>query len=168
MNGIPTPDHAGHRALRHGRISLSGQVYLLTTVTAQRLWIFAAPRLARASCKVIASHATWGGSILLAWILMPDHWHGMLQLGHEPLPLAMNRFKALVTQVLRRECGVVGPIWARGFHDHALRRDEDMHAAARYIIANPVRAGLVRSVGDYPYWNVVGLDPDTAPQLLLL
>ncbi len=27
--------------------------------------------------------------------------------------------------------------------------------AARYIIANPVRAGLVYSVRDYPYWDAV-------------
>lgn len=28
---------------------------------------------------------------------------------------------------------------------------------ARYIITNPVRAGLVRRVGDYPLWDVVWL-----------
>jgi hypothetical protein len=48
-------------------------------------------------------------------------------------------------------------VWAPTFHDHALRKDEDLLQAARYIVMNPVRAGLSRRVGDYPYWNCVWL-----------
>ena len=43
----------------------------------------------------------------------------------------------------------------RAFHDHALRANEDLRQAARYVIANPIRAGLVRRVGDYPFWNAI-------------
>jgi REP element-mobilizing transposase RayT len=163
-----TNNRPGHRALRRGRVSAAGQIYLLTTVAAQRRQIFASPLQARVVCRVIDAAETWGDAGMLAWVLMPDHWHGMLQLGREPLPRAMNRFKALGTQALRRECGAAGSVWARGFHDHALRSDEDMHAVARYIVANPVRAGLVKSVMSYPYWNVIWLDADTRPDLLLL
>ncbi|MFV3290267.1 transposase, partial [Pseudomonas sp. NY11955] len=28
---------------------------------------------------------------------------------------------------------------------------------ARYIVANPIRAGLVSRVGDYPHWDAVWL-----------
>jgi hypothetical protein len=28
---------------------------------------------------------------------------------------------------------------------------------ARYIVANPLRAGLVSRVGHYPFWNAVWL-----------
>jgi putative transposase len=48
---------------------------------------------------------------------------------------------------------VAGPLWQKGFHDHAVRGDEDMRALARYVVANPVRAGLVRSVREYPHWD---------------
>ena len=34
---------------------------------------------------------------------------------------------------------------------------------ARYIVANPLRAGLVERVGDYPYWDAVWL---TGPEIL--
>jgi hypothetical protein len=47
------------------------------------------------------------------------------------------------------------PVWQRGYHDHALRHDEDLKAMSRYVIANPIRAGLVSSVGDYPHWDAV-------------
>ena len=88
---------------------------------------------------------------------MPDHWHGLVALGeHDGLALVMNRVKSLVSKRLR----LIEPnasIWAQGFHDHALRRDEDIQAAARYIIANPLRAGLAERAGDYPYWDCIWL-----------
>jgi hypothetical protein len=36
-----------------------------------------------------------------------------------------------------------------------LRSDEDVIATARYIIANPIRAGIVEKVGAYPLWDAV-------------
>jgi len=48
-------------------------------------------------------------------------------------------------------------IWQDGFHDHALRQEEDLAEVARYIVANPLRAGLVERVGDYSHWDAVWL-----------
>jgi hypothetical protein len=42
-----------------------------------------------------------------------------------------------------------------GFHDHAVRSEEELPALARYIVANPVRAGLVARTGLYPHWDAV-------------
>ena len=49
------------------------------------------------------------------------------------------------------------PIWQAGYYDHAIRKDEDIVNIARYIIANPIRAGLVKKVGDYPHWHAIWL-----------
>ncbi len=82
---------------------------------------------------------------------MPDHWHGLVELGQQDgLSTVINRFKSLVSKRLPLEAG---SCWARGFHDHALRRQEDVHATAQYILANPIRANLVEHVNDYPYWD---------------
>ena len=48
-------------------------------------------------------------------------------------------------------------MWAPAFHDHALRKVEDLLQAARYIVMNPARAGLSRRIDDYPCWNCVWL-----------
>lgn len=48
-----------------------------------------------------------------------------------------------------------GRLWQPGFHDHAVRREESLEAIARYIVANPLRAGLVKKVGDYPLWDAI-------------
>ena len=99
----------------------------------------------------------WGDACVLCWVLMPDHWHGLIELGEcDGISLVMNRFKAVSTKILV-EKGRSKPVWARGFHDHALRREENVIATARYIVANPVRAGLVHHALDYPYWNCIWL-----------
>jgi hypothetical protein len=38
-----------------------------------------------------------------------------------------------------------------------LRKDEDLQTVARYIVANPLRAGLVEKIGDYPLWDAIWL-----------
>jgi len=68
----------------------------------------------------------------------------------------MNRFKALSAKAVSREDGEAR-VWARGYHDHALRQDENLRGAARYIIANPLRAGIVSHPLDYPYWGAAWL-----------
>jgi len=100
------------------------------------------------------SHATsaWGTSRCLAWVVMPDHWHRLVELGDETLGKAIARFKAGVS----RELGVPA-LWQPGFHDRCLRREEDLRRSAAYIVLNPVRAGLAIHVMDYPYWNAVWL-----------
>ena len=48
-------------------------------------------------------------------------------------------------------------MWQAAFHDHALRKEENLHEIARYIVANPLRAGLVSSLAEYPHWDAVWL-----------
>lgn len=158
---MPTFPIIGRIALRQGCVSIPGQIYLLTTTTYRRQRLFADPTRARIASGVTHAVSTWGDARLLAWVLMPDHWHGLLQLGSEPLARVMNRFKGNLTRALNASLDPLPRIWDRGFHDHALRVDEDVRRAARYIVANPVRAGLARNAMDYPYWNAIWLDPDS-------
>jgi len=88
---------------------------------------------------------------------MPDHVHLLLELGAIDLSTIVKRFKARSGVLLNRTIGRKGRFWEPGFHDHALRREEDLVTVGRYIVANPLRAGLVRRIGDYPYWNATWL-----------
>ena len=81
-----------------------------------------------------------------------------MQLGeHDGLATVVNRMKSASIREANRVLGRVGALWQRAYHDHALHSDEDVVAVARYIVANPIRAGLVRQAGDYPLWNAVWL-----------
>ena len=42
-------------------------------------------------------------------------------------------------------------LWQRYGYEHVLRSDTAAVSVARYILENPVRAGLVVSIQDYPF-----------------
>jgi hypothetical protein len=42
-------------------------------------------------------------------------------------------------------------LWQRYCFEHVVRDDERLDRIVRYVLDNPIRAGLVRSVQDYPY-----------------
>ena len=93
----------------------------------------------------------------LAWVVMPDHLHWLMIPGSEPLDAVMRRIKSRSAIAVNRRLGTTGPLWQQGYHDHALRKTEDIRAVARYLIANPLRAGLVKHIGDYPLWDAAWL-----------
>ena len=86
---------------------------------------------------------------------MPDHIHWLLVLReHADLATTVQKAKSVATQRWRRAGrGGNERLWHVGFHERALRRQDDLAAMARYIVANPLRAGLVDFLGDYPHWD---------------
>ena len=161
MSHTTRPRRPGHAALRRGRVSEAGRYYLLTSVTRQRLPRFAAFDAGCRVAAVISDARLWRESRVLAWVLMPDHWHGLIELGGaDRLDGLMCRMKTNTARAVRGPGEVARPLWARAFHDRALRREEDVSAVARYVVANPLRAGLVQRLGDYPFWDAVWLTPD--------
>jgi REP element-mobilizing transposase RayT len=145
----------GSKALRRGRVSEPGRIYLITAVAWNRAALFVDYRVAREISKIIDSSKSWTRADCLAWVLMPDHVHALVQLHDDgDLSKAIRRMKSQVTQAFRRE-GRLSPVWQKGFHDRALRKDDDVREAARYLVGNPVRAGIARRAAEYPYWNAI-------------
>lgn len=141
------------RDLRLGRYSQAEQIYLLTLVSNDRSAVFGDFSASRQVAKAMHDRSVASVAETLAFVVMPDHVHWLLRLlGSASLGEAVRRLKAKVSLVFGHS------VWQRGFYDHALRRDEDLVSVARYVVANPVRAGLVRRVGDYPHWDAVWLD----------
>ncbi|RZA36848.1 MAG: transposase [Lysobacteraceae bacterium] len=144
--------------MRRGRYSLPGQIYLLTAVTHQREALFSGWPAASAAASILYSANLWSGANLLCWVLMPDHWHGLVELTQsrslaDLMKIVKGRSAHQINIALERK----GPVWMPGFHDRALRREENLLQVARYVVANPVRGGLVKRAADYPYWDAVWL-----------
>jgi REP element-mobilizing transposase RayT len=143
--------------LRKGRHSEPGHTYLVTAVTAQRSPVFASFNLARLLIAELRAAETSGYIQSLAWVVMPDHLHWLITLQSGDLSSLMRGIKGRSAIAINRALAQQGSIWQKGFHDHALRKEEDLQAIARYIVANPLRAGLVERIGDYPLWDAVWL-----------
>jgi putative transposase len=136
--------------LRLGRFSQSGQIYLVTAVTLNRAPVFADFIAARVLIGALRTAQTSCRAVTLAFVVMPDHLHWLLSLGAGAnLTAEVQAVKSVTAHRLG------GKVWQRGFHDRAIRREEDLPAVARYVVANPVRAGLVGRVGAYSHWDAV-------------
>ena len=152
------PD-AAFRRMRLERRSVPGQTYLLSVATLYRRPVFSDDEAARAVCRVHTAQWPWRDSAVLAWVLMPDHWHGMIELGAlDSLPTLVQRLKSNSARIVRLRHPDTGQVWEKGFHDRALRDASGVLATARYVVANPLRAGLACRVGEYAWWDAVWLN----------
>ena len=151
------PDLPSSHRLRLGRYAEPNRIYLLTTNTLNRDPVFRDFALGRLVVHQFREAQNLGLVNSLAWVVMPDHFHWLVELESCSLSNLMRRTKSLITREVNLSCDRNGPLWQQGYHDRALRREEDLVKMARYIVANPLRAGLVEKLGDYPLWDAVWL-----------
>lgn len=137
--------------LRKGRYSEPGRAYLITTVTADRNPVFNHWQTGRILVSELRKTTELGLVDTLAWVIMPDHLHWLMVPGQANLPTIMRRIKSRSAIAINKRSLHNGQIWQKGYHDHALRRDEELKSVARYIIANPLRAGIVKRIVNTRY-----------------
>jgi REP element-mobilizing transposase RayT len=150
--GKPAPTWHGSD-LRKGRYSETGQIYLITAVTDKRLRVFDDFWCSRSLIHELRAVDALGWSMTWAFVVMPDHLHWLVGLEDGDLSRMVLRVKSRSAIAINQLRGQAGRLWQRGFHDHALRKEENLQTVARYVVANPVRAGLVKSVREYPHWD---------------
>ena len=142
--------------LLRGRASVGGQIYMITTVTRNRERLFGDLYLGRIVVRALHCQATAARATTLAYVVMPDHLHWLLQLhSGQILSTVVRSVKGRSAFEIGRVAGPRRRVWEVGFHDHAVRREEDLQDVARYVVRNPIRARLVRSVYDYSLWDAV-------------
>ncbi|HEX5340665.1 MAG TPA: transposase [Gammaproteobacteria bacterium] len=152
--------HPHASALRKGRVSESGRIYSVTTVTHERECVFEDFRASR----LLVSTLRWLNEnsriASIAYMIMPDHLHWIFTL-NEPFTLSaiMHSLKTHSAIEINRYLCTSGRLWQPGFHDHALRTEADLSTMIRYIVTNPVRARLVNDICDYSHWDISGLEP---------
>ncbi len=129
-----------------------GSVYLVTVRARAGLVPFTDPGLARAVTEALLYQRRVGHVRLYAYVLMPDHLHaavGVVDAGRSLVDVVRD-FKTYTTRLAWRY-GLSGELWQRSFHDHIVRRAEDLISTREYIQTNPRRKGLVGEGEDWPY-----------------
>ena len=96
----------------------------------------------RETVEVRQTAGDWKVSLMLA---MPDHLHALIAFpGRKPMEKVIGTMKAWLAKTRRIE-------WQSGYFDHRLRSWESAEEKRRYILNNPVRAGLVVDGETWPY-----------------
>jgi putative transposase len=100
---------------------------------------------------------------------MPDHVHFFCraELGAKPLRMFMQNWTQWTSKRIGRDIAAVGigdagmknsgTLWQEEFFDHVLRSSEGYSQKWEYVKENPVRAGLVKKSGDWPFHGEIEL-----------
>jgi putative transposase len=138
--------------LRKGRISEDFACYSITKTILMRRKVLAhdaAARVLMSSWNFLRSR---GRMKLLAFCIMPDHYHAVLCLmPGENLSKLMEDSGKFTAREINKLLGTPGQFWQEGFYDHRCRDDEETHDLSLYIEHNPVRAKLVSAAELWPY-----------------
>ncbi len=98
---------------------------------------------------------------LLAWCVMPNHVHAVLQPlpGHE-LPAILHTWKSFTAKQINRAVANNGQLCEAEYYDHLIRGERDLQSQINYVLGNPRRAGLED-------WKWVGAASDLEPRASL-
>ncbi len=82
---------------------------------------------------------------LLAWVVMPNHVHALIEISQTPLAEILHGWKSYTGKAANRLLKRTGDFWQPEYFDRYIRDEEHLAKAVRYIENNPVKAGLAKS-----------------------
>ncbi len=147
MSLNPFQEPGRHTPAKGVHLKTGGPNWVFLTInTAHRERWLAQPSVQR------TLHDIWEHKAI-AWLvsdylLMPDHLH--LFCAPHDLEFTLERWIAFWKDRFAKTHPDVGAFQAGGFH-HRLRDDENYAAKWRYVQENPLRAGLVGTVEEWPH-----------------
>ena len=129
---------------------LGAHRYFLTWCCFERQPLFQDSAVADRAMSQIMRACDPCGIAIVAYCFMPDHLH-MLVEGMR-LDADGRRFFKLAKQYAgyAHSQATGSRLWQRYGYEHVVRSDQTSRAVSRYLLENPVRAGLAKSVGDWP------------------
>ncbi len=84
------------------------------------------------------------GIDLDAFIVMPNHVHGIIILADESarrhaIPEIVRGFKTFSARRVNERAGKSGVLWQRGYYEHVIRNEKALDRIRAYIANNPAR-----------------------------
>ncbi len=124
------------------------RTYFITAVTANRRRIFRVTRNADLMLETLQTYRLKKNFELHAFVVMPDHIHLLLTPAPEiSLEKTMQLIKGGYSFRLKSKLNV----WERGYFERRITDSDAYNSTQAYVEQNPVRAGLVSSVYEFPY-----------------
>jgi putative transposase len=166
LSGIPialSPDAMSRPKRLENFPYLGPNRYFLTFCVRDRVPVFRNTTVAEQTLTQFRRTSTLERFAILAYCVMPDHAHLLVDGVSDD-----SDFKRFAKMAKQRSGGLYARthherLWQEGYYERVLREDDDPRALARYIVNNPVRAGLVKTPTEYP---LTGSDVWTLAELL--
>jgi putative transposase len=147
------------------RIEFAGALYHVTSRGDRREPIYEDDLDRERFLEVLGQVAQDFNWVCHAWCLMSNHYHLVLETPDGNLSKGMRQLNGVYTQYSNRRHQRVGHLFQGRYKAILVDRDSYLLELARYVVLNPVRAGMVKEPGAWPwssYRSMIGERPAPA------
>ncbi len=138
------------------RIEYPGALYHVTARGNARMDIFLDDADRMGFLEVYAQVSQRFNWISHAYCLMGNHYHFVLETPEANLSQGMRQLNGVYTQRFNRRHGRTGHVLQGRFAAILVEREPHLLELCRYVVLNPVRAGMVRSAREWPWSSYRG------------
>ncbi|MBS1225325.1 MAG: addiction module toxin RelE [Proteobacteria bacterium] len=96
----------------------------------------------------VVRHCNWA---IHAYCLMGNHYHLLVETPEGNLAKGMRQLNGVYTQRFNRRHGRVGHVFQGRYKAILVQKDAYLLELSRYIVLNPVRAGMARNPAEWPW-----------------
>jgi len=134
------------------RFYLKEHCYFVTSTIIGNVPVFSDEENARVLVNCMYNFRKQGRYLLLAFVVMPTHFHALLvPNGKYNISQIMHSIKRSSSRLLTLGGKKLGSIWLPSFYEHVIRNKKDFNEKFKYLLANPVKAGLVAKPEEYQF-----------------
>jgi REP element-mobilizing transposase RayT len=136
---------------RKPRIEYEGALYHVITRGNQRQRVFKDVEDHQCYLKILSDYKVRYEYALYAYVLMSNHVHLLIETGETPLSKILQGINQSYTMYFNRKYGTVGHLFQGRYKAILCDKDAYLLSLVKYIHLNPVRVGIAKEVGKYPW-----------------
>lgn len=133
------------------RIEYSGAVYHLTSRGNARSNIYVTDADRIEFIKILSQTCQRYNWRCYAWCLMGNHYHLVIETVEANLSRGMRHLNGVYTQTYNRTHKRVGHLFQGRYKAILVEKESYLLEVIRYVLLNPVRADMTKTVGQYPW-----------------
>lgn len=145
------------------RIDLAGGVYHVTARGDRREAIYFAEPDRRAWLDLLGAVCERYNWRCHAYCQMTNHYHLVIETPEGNLSQGMRQLNGVYTQHINHACRRVGHLFQGRYKGILVEKEAYLLELARYVVLNPVRAGMVGDAGDWPWSSFAAMTGKTPP-----
>ncbi|TAE61395.1 MAG: transposase [Nostocales cyanobacterium] len=118
--------------------------------------------------RLIKQHIISNGIDMIAYCLMPNHYHFLVYLNNDNLSDSMKSLSLAYTKAVNKRFNRSGVLFQGRFQSILVSNTEYLINLCQYIHLNPVKAGIVEQPGEWEfssYLEYAGLRPGKLPKI---
>lgn len=146
------PDHIASMA-RQLRLEFAGGLYHLTARGNAQAAIYQDNDDRKLFLDLLGREIDQQGWLCYAYCLMDNHYHLLIETPEANLSKGMRRLNQVYTQAFNRRHGRVGHVLQGRYKSIVVDKDNYFLELSRYIVLNPVRAGMVKAAQEWSWSN---------------